>query len=76
MKLAPDSWLRAPFVVWPPERVHSLSFDGGRLRMQYDDEWVPYQNPVAGMAEARWLATYLGDWLGWSLKRVGFLAYE
>jgi hypothetical protein len=44
--------------------------------MEYDDEWVPYEKPIAGMAEARWRATYSGHTFGWRLKRIAFVAYE
>lgn len=76
MRLAPRSWWLAPFVTWPPERLHFLSFDDGQLCMEYDDEWIPHEKPLAGMAEARWRATYSGHQFGWQIKRVAFLDYE
>jgi hypothetical protein len=76
MRLAPRSWWLAPFVTWPPERLHLLSLSDGRLCMEYDDEWVPFEKPLAGMAEARWRATYSGHRFGWNLKRLAFLDYE
>ncbi len=44
--------------------------------MEYDDEWVPYEKPLAGAAESRWRACYRGGWRGWSLHCIAYLDYE
>jgi hypothetical protein len=78
MRLSVASRVRyGMFAGWPPERTRSLGEEDGTIWLEYDNEWVPFERPIAKVdTESRWRATFSSKRQYWTLKRIAYIDYE
>lgn len=77
MRLSFGSRLRSGLVAyWPPERTRALREENGTLCLTYDNEWNPYERPMLGDRESRWIATYWPVRHLWTLRRIAYIDYD
>lgn len=71
LRACPAHWFRARASDWPPPAALASSIVEGRLAIEYDSVYDPWEKapPTALQAHARWLALYDPNWRWWTFRQ-------